>query len=199
MAKIGGKYPAYGLGSYTSGTKPTFSKGKFFGKLISANFNPSYNDTTLYGDDTAVESDKTFSKGELSINVDDFGETWEEGCQIIAEITGGTLSDDENQITFGGNDTAPYVGVGYISKGRQRNIPYYEANVFYKVQFSGFGGETKTKEESITFDTPTVDGTVMTLDDQKATFRDMYRFATEEEALEKLKEIFNITTNSENL
>jgi phi13 family phage major tail protein len=196
MALIGCKYPVFAPGTYVDGEMPTYKGSVVLGKLISAELSINNNDNPLYGDDSIVENDKTFSDGTITIGIDDLGETWQDACKVAGLLTGATVSEQEGtyQFTSGGNDIAPYGGVGYYKRGIKNNTAFYEVTWIYKVQFGTMGDSASTKEKSISWNTKEIEGTIFVLDGVgNNTYRDTWRFATESEAQAKINELAGIS------
>jgi phi13 family phage major tail protein len=106
----------------------------------------------LYADDAVAEVIKEFISGTLKLTGDDLTPT------IKAKLLG-QLVDDNNVVVSSGSDEAPYFAVGYEAKkpGGQ-----YEYTWLLKVKFSVPNETLKTKDESITFNTPEIEGEVVT-------------------------------------
>lgn len=181
MAKIGLKYPVYATAT-DNGTSITYSNGKVFAKAVEANVSIELNDVKLPADDAIAESDKSFSSGSVSMGVDDFSSTakvdllgYTEGAEVDA-TTG------EKELSTAGAE-APYVGFGFYGKGVKAGVPYWRAIWLVKVKFGEPTEDFKTKGETVEFQTPTVEGTVVAASYDATYWKDEARFSTESGAI----------------
>lgn len=177
MAKIGLKYPV--AAPIEDGG--TYGKGFVIAKAITANITPNNNDATLYADDGAAETDKSFRNATFSLNIDDLTQKVYAdllGHEHKAEGTGDPKTPET--VIASSNDVAPFFGVGFYGKIQRNNKPFYQAKWLKKVQFSEPSDETKTKGDTTEFQTPTIEGTAYQLED--GTWKEQAEFATEAEA-----------------
>lgn len=163
MAKIGLsniKYsPLTESGSGNSYTA-TYSGAKSLGKAVECKVTVESNSAELYADDMIVESDYTFKKGTISLTID------EDDDKIFAEILGHNFdTEDTDEMIRKDSDTAPYVGVGRILTKIVNSKYKYKVEFLPKVKFKEASFDEKTKGESIEFATPSVEGTIMKLED----------------------------------
>lgn len=119
-------------------------------KAISADLSIELNEATLYADDGQAESVKEFKSGTLSLGVDDIGN------ETAAALVGATV-DSNGVLISGGEDTAKYVAVGFRAKKANGKYKYYW---LYRVLFGIPATNLATKGDSITFSTPTIEGTI---------------------------------------
>ena len=79
MAKIGLNNFRYGILTEASDGTPSYGAAKTPGKAISCKVSITNNDATLYGDDSLIESDKSFNSVEFLYKVK-FGEPSQENA-----------------------------------------------------------------------------------------------------------------------
>ena len=108
-------------------------------------------EATLYADDGPAEIVKEFKSGTLSLGIDDIGVTAAE------DLTGATL-DDNNVVVSGSEDGGSPVAVGFRAKKSNGKYRYFW---LYRVVFGIPATNLTTKGDSITFSTPTIEGTVV--------------------------------------
>jgi hypothetical protein len=72
MSKIGLKYPVYAEAT-ESGESISYTNGAVLAKAISANISIETNDIELFADDAVAESDHSFIRGSISMEIDEFG------------------------------------------------------------------------------------------------------------------------------
>jgi len=120
-------------------------------KAMKADLSVELAEATLYADDSAAEIVKEFKNGTLSLGIDDIG--------VIAagDLTGATL-DDNHVVISGSEDGGSPVAVGFRAKKANGNYRYFW---LYRVVFGIPATNLSTKGDSITFSTPTIEGTVL--------------------------------------
>ncbi len=109
-------------------------------------------EATLYADDGAAEIVKELKSGTLSLGIDDIGST------AASVLTGATI-DDNKVLISGGEDVGIPVAIGFRAKKSNGKYKYYW---LYRVKFGIPATNLATKCDSITFSTPTIEGTVLT-------------------------------------
>lgn len=149
MATKGLKYPVCGI--YSSNA---YTDGAVIGGAMTAGATYEYSDAELYADDVLKETDKEFVSGALTVGV--FGMT----LAMRAKLLGHTATSGG----FSGNsaDAAPYVGVGYYGK---KTGGKWVAIFYPKVQFGEPSDEMATKQKTVEYKTPVLEGTIMIDDD----------------------------------
>jgi phi13 family phage major tail protein len=120
-------------------------------KAISAELSVELAEATLYADDGAAEIVKEFKNGTISLGVDDIGST------TAAVLTGVTV-DKNNVVVSNSEDGGDPVAVGFRAKKSNGKYKYYW---LYRVKFGIPATNLATKGDSITFSTPTIEGTVL--------------------------------------
>lgn len=120
-------------------------------KAISAELSVELAEATLYADDGAAEIVKEFKNGTISLGVDDIGST------TAAALTGVTV-DKNNVVVSNSEDGGDPVAVGFRAKKSNGKYKYYW---LYRVKFGIPATNLETKGDSITFSTPTIEGTVL--------------------------------------
>ncbi|MCB6568536.1 phage tail protein [Eubacterium limosum] len=120
-------------------------------KAISAELSVELAEATLYADDGAAEIVKEFKNGTISLGVDDIGST------TAAALTGVTV-DKNNVVVSNSEDGGNPVAVGFRAKKSSGKYKYYW---LYRVKFGIPATNLATKGDSITFSTPTIEGTVL--------------------------------------
>lgn len=120
-------------------------------KAISAELSVELAEATLYADDGAAEIVKEFKNGTISLGVDDIGST------TAAALTG-VMVDKNNVVVSNSEDGGDPVAVGFRAKKSNGKYKYYW---LYRVKFGIPATNLATKGDSITFSTPTIEGTVL--------------------------------------
>lgn len=131
-------------GSETYGTPVKLAKA------ISAGLSVELAEATLYADDGAAEIVKEFKSGTLSLGVDDIG------VEAAADLTGAEV-DDNGVLVSSSEDAGGPVAIGFRAKRSNGSYKYFW---LYRVKFGIPSTDLATKGDSITFSTPTIEGTV---------------------------------------
>ena len=129
----------------------TYGTPVILAKAMTAELSVELNEATLYADDSAAAIVKEFKSGTLSLGVDDIGAASAEA------LTGAKVDSNGVLISAGENDAAP-VAVGFRAKKSNGTYRYFW---LYRVKFAVPGTNLATKGDSITFSTPTIEGTIL--------------------------------------
>lgn len=133
-----------GSGNETYGTPVQLAKA------ISCDLSVELNEATLFADDGQAEIVKEFKSGTLSLGIDDIGQS------VAAALVGATV-DDNGVLISGGEDAARPVAIGFRARKANGKYKYYW---LYRVLFGIPATNLATKGDSITFSTPTIEGTI---------------------------------------
>lgn len=154
MAAVGMKYPVFAqIKTEVPGNAITYEVGKFIGHAISADLTWDRDtENVLYGDDAIQESDNSVTGYSISIGTTEL--TNENRAYVLGEVTEGNGS--EYEIT---GDDAPEGGFGYIRVLKRNGEPVYEGWWFHKLAFALTTESAKTKEKTVSWGTPTLEGT----------------------------------------
>ena len=120
-------------------------------KAISANMSVEYAEGELYADDALSESVKEFKKGTLTLGIDDLG------TQMASKLTGAKV--DRNGVLISSDaDTPKPVAIGFQAKKSNGKTKFFW---LLRVLFGVPNTELATKGDSITFNTPSIEGTIL--------------------------------------
>ena len=129
----------------------TYDEPQVLAKAMTADLTVELNEATLYADDGAAEVVKEFKSGTLSLSVDDIG------AKTAGDLTGTTI-DSNGVVISASEDGGRPVAVGFRAKKSNGKYRYYW---LYRVKFGIPATNLATKGDSITFSTPTIEGTIM--------------------------------------
>lgn len=137
----------------TEGTngEETYAAPVSLAKAIKADLSVELAEAVLYADDGAAEVVKEFKSGKLALGVDDIGAT------AAQDLTGATI-DDNGVLISTGEDGGTPVAIGFRAKKANGKYRYFW---LFRVKFGIPATNLQTKGDSITFQTPTIEGTVM--------------------------------------
>jgi len=120
-------------------------------KAITAELSVELVEAILYADDGAAEVVKDFNSGTLTLGVDDIGPT------VAADLTG-AITDDNGVLISASENVGSPVAIGFRAQKANGKYRYFW---LYRVKFGLPATNLQTKADSITFSTPTIEGTVM--------------------------------------
>ena len=127
-------------------------------KAINADLSIELAEATLYADDGAAYVIKDFKTGSLTLGVDDIGLT------AAQDLTGAMVDDNKVLISASENDSNP-VAIGFRALKPNGKYRYFW---LYRVKFGVPSTNLQTKGDSITFQTPSIQGTVMRRNKRKS-------------------------------
>ena len=151
-ANVGMLYPvAATVQTYTPGSSISYKSGtgSNFAEAVSASLSWERADGHFYGDDVELDSDN----GVLGYTIDFEPSGLSDAARGL--LLGETVSSSEYTIT---DAAAPDVGFGYVRVMRDKGVTKYEGWWFYKLKFGVSSEETRTKERSIEWRVPTLQG-----------------------------------------
>ena len=151
MATIGLDRLYYAKITEADNGEETYATPVQLAKAISADLSVELAEATLYADDGAAEIVKEFKSGTLSLGVDDIG------ASVASDLTGATI-DDNHVVISGSEDGGDPVAIGFRAKKANGRYKYYW---LYRVKFGVPATNLATKGDSITFSTPTIEGTIL--------------------------------------
>lgn len=129
----------------------TYSSPIKLAKAMTAELSVELAEATLFADDGASEIVKEFKSGTISLGIDDIGVT------AAQDLTGAKI-DNNHVVVSTSDDSREPVAIGFRAKKSNGKYRYYW---LYRVKFGIPGASLQTKGDSITFSTPTIEGTVM--------------------------------------
>lgn len=129
----------------------TYSSPIKLAKAMTAELSVELAEATLFADDGASEIVKEFKSGTISLGIDDIGVT------AAQDLTGAKI-DNNHVVVSTSDDSCDPVAIGFRAKKSKGKYRYYW---LYRVKFGIPGASLQTKGDSITFSTPTIEGTVM--------------------------------------
>ena len=151
---VGMVYPVCApVASYTAGTSISYSAGSVISEARAASVSWDRSDSEFYGDDVLLDTDNGVTGYTIDFEPAGLSDA------IRKTLLGETQSTSEFSVI---SDAAPYVGFGYIRVMRDNSGGTISTNFegwwYYRVQFSINSEETRTKESSIEWRTPTLTG-----------------------------------------
>lgn len=151
MATIGLDKLYYAKITESENGEETYATPVQLAKAISADLSVELAEATLYADDGAAEIVKEFKSGTLSLGIDDIG------ASVAADLTGSQI-DSKGVVISRSEDGGTPVAIGFRAKKANGKYKYYW---LYRVKFGIPATNLATKGDNITFNTPTIEGTVL--------------------------------------
>ena len=151
MATIGMDKLFYSKITEDENGNETYGTPKVLAKAMSADLSVEIAEATLYADDAAAEVVKAFKSGKISLGVDDL-------ANGVAEDFTGAHVDENGVLISSVEDTSTAVAIGFRAAKSNGKYRYFW---LYRVVFSIPSTALATKGDSITFNTPTIEGTVL--------------------------------------
>ena len=174
MAKIGLNNFKYSKLKEENGVA-SYEGAKSLGKAIDCKVDIENYDAKLYADDSLAESDTTFKQGTVTLTTDEDDDT------IFSELLGHSVDEETGEMVRKNTDVAPYVGVGRILTKIVNGVYKYKVEFLPKVKFKEPSQEETTKGDSVEFKTPTIEGTVLQL--ENGIWSRAKTFTSKEEAI----------------
>lgn len=147
----------------------TYGTPEKLAKAISAELSVEIAEAILYADDAAAESIKSFKNGKLTLGIDDIG------MEKAKALTGAT-TDENGVLISNSEDLPPYVAVGFRA---QKSNGKYRYIWLYKVQFAIPSVSLQTKGDSISFQTPSIEGTILRRNKEATNGKDKHPWKAE--------------------
>ncbi|MCL1951731.1 MAG: phage tail protein [Oscillospiraceae bacterium] len=151
MATIGMDSLYYAKITEGTGGDESYGTPKILAKAIKADLTIELAEAGLYADDALAHAIKLFKSGKLSLGVEDIG------VEVASDLTGATV-DDNGVLIAAGEDDGCLVAVGFRALKPDNRYRFFW---LYRVKFAVPSTNLQTKGDSIQFQTPTVEGTIM--------------------------------------
>ena len=200
MAGIGMYGVYYSKATIANGVVTGYAGVKTMGKAISASFEPNTpDDNPLYANNAVAENDCSgASGGTLTLTLDRltqeaaadlYGLTVED-VEVTVGDTPGTQVDG-TALKYTGNEQSAPVGVAFIRQNQVDGVRNHEVILYRRATFSMPADSAQTMGESIEWQTPEIEGTVMGLegDGTNAWFEQVI-FPTQEAAIAYITKYF---------
>ena len=151
MATIGMDKLYYAKITEDADGNETYDTPKALAKAMKADLSIELAEATLYADDAAAEVYRTFKSGTISLGVDDLADG-------VAEDLTGAKVDSNGVLISTVEDISAVVAIGFRAQRANGKYRYFW---LYRVVFAIPATNLQTKGDSITFSTPTIEGTVL--------------------------------------
>lgn len=191
MAFVGLRYAVFApITAEVRGQEVVYGTGVVVGKMMQADVTYERNTDPLYADDTEAENDNSITGGTVTVGVDDILDPAR--VVIFGDYADGEKSDEYED----NSEASPYGGFGYMRVRRKEGKTSFVAYWLHKVQFGSTTESAQTKGQNIAWQTPTINGNIMGVNnnaDGKMRFRRRKSFDTAAEAIAWLNERAKVT------
>lgn len=159
MAQIGLKYLICAPITETAASV-SYANGLVMSSAIKADISIEINEGTLYGDDRIIENIKEFKAGKVTLNGDHL--SYEVLALLLGHKVESITQGNGTKLIAKGDDDGAFVGVGFYATTIKEGVRKYRAIWLHKVKFGIPNESLETKGDAINFQTPTIEGTVLT-------------------------------------
>lgn len=172
----------------SSGTTVTYSSGSILARGVSVSVeNEQEEDANVfYADNVAAETvEGEFKGGTFTLTVD--------GLLSSAEalIYGLSAADGDGWVSYGTQNNAPYVGVGFVCRYMSDGVESYVPVILTKCKFNLANLSAATQEEDIDWQTQELSGRIL-IDANNIYKKVGTAVSTEAIASSAIKSVFNI-------
>lgn len=187
MAIVGCSYIKGGIYNNNNGAI-TYSNQEVIAKLVRMAISlDDSQDNDFYADNAVDETDNNFAGGNYEIVTNDLTDAMSAlllGLQsaTLSSVTGVT-DEGVKEIIFDDRQNTPYMGVGNIVKHKRGGVFVYTAIVLPKIQFKTPADSWETQGKSISWQTPTIQATIMKDDSTYHAWKYAATFTTEAQAI----------------
>lgn len=177
MARIGLSKPYIAIYVNTAGTV-TYSARTVLGKYTNIDMSlDSADENILYADNGPAESDSQFSGGTVTVTTDDLrAEAFKTALGLVEESISGVTTGSPKWMVFNDSQAAPYFALGGIIKKKVDGAYKWQAFILEKIKFRNPDLSVATQGESIEWQTPELEATILRSD---ASGHPWYRMSTE--------------------
>lgn len=180
MANIGVSQPYFATYANTNGTT-TYSSVKKLGKAVNVDITTEGKDPEiLYADNGPAECLPMFGGGTATMEIDELE-------LDVAKAILGLRANGTTGVIFDADSMAPYVGLGFIIKKVHNNVIKWRVIVLYKCQFKVPDYSIETQGETVNFQTPSLEATILRDDCVPAKWSQWDDYETEAAALTALQ------------
>ena len=192
MAYIGLKHPVFApIATEPANSLPTYGTGLVVGMAIGADVSIELSDAKLAADDTIAEIENGFVSGTISMNVDDLSDAALKAWLGVQEASLGGEATLREAATY----DSPEGGFGYYRVRKKAGVRSYRAYWYHKTKWGMPGENAATKPDgSIEWQTPTIEGEIMTALDTVSSWRDQATFTNEADAIAWLDGLAGVPT-----
>lgn len=165
-----------------------YSDGFKMGKATTFGVTANYANATLAGDNETAESEESFTNASITA-----GSTyWPiEAASVVFNHTVAT----DGEVKFG-SETPNAIGYGVVQDGKANGVKCFSADILTNAVLRESAESYTTRGDSVEYVTPALEGTAIA--DKNGLWRRRKNFETLAEAEAWIKEVLNISEDSDN-
>lgn len=183
--QMGANKPYYAkVTAETDTALPTYGTPSAFSEFIKVTENLQKAETQFYSDDAMSENVSEFKYCELTYDNKGLSDS------VIGDIYGVNVDSSTGEVTYGGDDTPPYIGFGFYRSLMDNGVKYYEGIFYPKVKASLVGAAYETRGENVNLSGDSTSMIAYQCKDTKKTWKITDMFATAAEAENWIKKKF---------
>lgn len=144
-------------------------------------------DNDFYADNGIDETDTQFAGGTFSMNTNDLTN---EASETILGVTSEALETIEGitdegvkELIFDDDQVTPELGIGVVIKHKRQGAIAWTGLILTRAMFNIPAEEAETQGKTISWQTPTLEGTIMKDDSPKHRWKRKATFTTEAQAI----------------
>ena len=165
----------------------TYSNAMTIGKAREANIViNAATDNDLYGDNEIAETDRRFQSGTITLRTTELSQ---EASAMILGITpvaletiAGIVDTGVQELNYDDDMVQPYLGIGFIIRKQVNGVQKWRAVVLTRVMFAVPEDAATTEEGTISWQVPTITGTILRDETDKHRWKREATFTTEAQA-----------------
>ena len=166
----------------------TYAPGKRVGKLMKVDVSPAFDNVKVYADDGVAEEVNLFKNASVTLGTNYIPSD----CEPI--MFGNTYDAEKRSAEYGENDNGKYVGFGSVYCKKIDGKDVYFMEWLHKVKFTLPNESRTTRNETVSFNTPSITGTAYK--DENGKWRTVDNFDSLAEALNALFSKANMQTEN---
>lgn len=175
--QMGATKPYYAkITAESAGSLPTYGTAAEFSEFVKVTENLNKAEAQYYSNNALSENVAKFKYCELTYENKGVPNT------VAADIFGVTVDADSGELTYGGEDKAPYIGFGFYRTLIDNGVIYYEGVLYPKVKASLGSSTYETSGDGITLTGDTTTMLAYQCGDAKKTWKKTEIFDTESAA-----------------
>lgn len=165
----------------------SYDKAMTIGKAREANIViNAATDNDLYGDNEIAETDRRFQSGTITLRTTELSQ---EASAMILGITPATLETipgitdtSVQELNYDDDMVQPYLGIGFIIRKQVNGVLKWRAVILTRVMFAVPEDAAITEEGAISWQVPTITGTILRDETEKHRWKREATFTTEAQA-----------------
>ena len=186
--QMGATKPYYAkITAETAGSLPTYGTPTDFSEFVKVTENLNKAETQYYSNDAMSENGSSVKYCELTYDNKGVPNS------VSADIFGVTLDAESGEMTYGGDDTPPFIGFGFYRTLIDKGEVFYEGVFYPKVKASLGNSTYETKGDGITLSGDSVTMLAYICSDSAKTWKKTEMFATSSEAEAWVKKKLGVT------